>query len=1484
MAKCKQTAEEFIQNTFSPHVAVLCSAEAEVLCQKNNLTFVQLVQPFCRLATEVHTRDPNNLPHVIRNLRLNVCDMTNPGYPTQPAAIRKLLNDAVANTQLPSRDGGKSNVTSVGNYDLQLNSSTPWFESYREMFLKIMPPSDHEYLNNCLGCIFVVSSSHADPVATFQSLANQQLQQQQQFPNKTPRWFCQGILHYFVLLHDVIEGEQARAESIYQMMKSTFPPTCCHLLQINSRSLQAVDTMRSEASLPDPWSQFIPKPVEPQIQYSHKPRYFIAWEGVDYDYAETDDTAFPSRLSEGPEIVDDSIMTSSLEFDDKTNLVPGMSDSIPNLSNPLMDHPLAFSSNDLRDPLSGPNSPDGDPTAAANGYQDGRSTTPGTSDKTKSRVHGICLTTSDMDRLRIFMHEFVVKALVPWAERQMRIFSEQLTSRKGIHRSIFSATKKWFGGNKPSGYVPSNQNTTVVYTSDAPELQLRRMADLAFLFQMFEFAYQTYHTAKRDFNNDHAWLHLAGTLEMASLSIFMQGNQAQRPYPHHYMESAITTYIATCRNPQFATRATLTSTDALKSRGMFREAAMQFLKLTNEDSDLSSALFLEQAAHCFINMKVPLVRKYSFHIILAGHRFNKSVQRKHALRSYSQALQIYKSKHWSLAEDHIHFTIGRQSFNLKQLENATAAFKHLLGEDSLQVPTQQGSFLREYLFVYKQLLSQEAGENSSYGRLPELPLPNVNANATKVLLGKKSTPSENVRKTPASGIWFDEDPANVTVWQKLEENLVKSANHGSLSAMFQQTIQCFTNHTENKYSPTGFVGEPITVEVNVENPLQVTLVLSEVMLLWSFLPCIAGTDKPQLISNEISTGVKNNLADEIIQTAVIKEVVLQGKESQPIHLTLVPRQPGELRIVGLAYNLGTTPQQPVVTLPGESNKSSYFSSVFVRGKQRLEVQGPRLNNTKEDKVNKAYGPDRRLDLVIQEEMPILQVNFCDFPDALLCGEVHCIEIEFTNCGRSPLRTLKLTTSHPEFCTFGVGSDLPKYPYVYQQRSSKTDTSMCDKIDKKDFFNVSNVLDILLSDNVLKPGETISLPMWLRGNDIGGVHEVDFLFYYEPLTHQSKIKYRILRHRAIINTVESLSVHVSAFQSSACVSRNSGEELNSCTISCELENLSQVQIQRPHIQELQITQVSCVSPVWQISSLSTCDQKGIRIGSRECLQLVLKGTKSNQRNGGNLLISEVPFDIEQVNSVSTPCCDFYCRSQIWHETRRKQDTAGDKDRQFEMLNQALNVKMILICLWKAFVAQENGQMKILVGQHHIHLETVNNVVTSYPLVLASSDQTQLKFIREIEPENEVKPRPEVTTKLVSYSFLYKTSIKHDFNSGLCIVPVSLKLQNHSGVKLDILIDTCQVTDRLKAVQTTDGSQAHLIPISTSFNWVGQTLAQVSLDVGESKQVPLRAGFCRPGMYNLNNLAVFVTYMKDQSEMIQQNHVTPNVLTLIDLFET
>lgn len=93
---------------------------------------------------------------------------------------------------------------------------------------------------------------------------------------------------------------------------------------------------------------------------------------------------------------------------------------------------------------------------------------------------------------------------------------------------------------------------------------------------------------------------------------------------------------------QYAVRATLLSVLCLTSSGLPGEAAKQLIRMTSEDSDLRSAMLLEQAALCFLSGpgSKAMCRKYAFHMVLAGHRFSKAGQKKHAYRCYKQAYQV----------------------------------------------------------------------------------------------------------------------------------------------------------------------------------------------------------------------------------------------------------------------------------------------------------------------------------------------------------------------------------------------------------------------------------------------------------------------------------------------------------------------------------------------------------------------------------------------------------------------------------------------------------------------------------------------------------------------------------------------------------------------------------------------------------------------------------------------------------------------------
>lgn len=151
------------------------------------------------------------------------------------------------------------------------------------------------------------------------------------------------------------------------------------------------------------------------------------------------------------------------------------------------------------------------------------------------------------------------------------------------------------------------------------------------------------------------------------------------------------------RLQQFATRATLLSMECLKTARLYGEAAKQLIRMTSEESDLRSALLLEQAAYCFLASTPVMHRKYAFQIVLSGNRYSRAGQRKHAYRCYNQSYQVFQQRGWSLAEDHIQFTMAKQAYMLKKLDEASCSFAHLLRPGSLQGAQQQLSFLKEYI-------------------------------------------------------------------------------------------------------------------------------------------------------------------------------------------------------------------------------------------------------------------------------------------------------------------------------------------------------------------------------------------------------------------------------------------------------------------------------------------------------------------------------------------------------------------------------------------------------------------------------------------------------------------------------------------------------------------------------------------------------------------------------------------------------------------
>jgi len=82
--------------------------------------------------------------------------------------------------------------------------------------------------------------------------------------------------------------------------------------------------------------------------------------------------------------------------------------------------------------------------------------------------------------------------------------------------------------------------------------------------------------------------------------------------------------------------------ECLKTARLYSEVAKQLIRMTNEESDLRSALLLEQAAYCFLVTQPPMHRKYAFHIVLVCRpiHFRQDINQGKSLQVAGETVQV----------------------------------------------------------------------------------------------------------------------------------------------------------------------------------------------------------------------------------------------------------------------------------------------------------------------------------------------------------------------------------------------------------------------------------------------------------------------------------------------------------------------------------------------------------------------------------------------------------------------------------------------------------------------------------------------------------------------------------------------------------------------------------------------------------------------------------------------------------------------------
>ena len=248
-----------IHNIFVPKVLCLTSSKVEEQCQKNHLTFLQLLAPFCIMQNgAVPVRTPSQ-SYSVEDFRVKLLSSTY-FQPVVPETAEKELK-IIANEMRPSTSPDKRlleqqiySVRDIKRYlkraseaeDSLSSDPTPWYTEIIDTISKSMNFQPHEQFDQPLSQMLVISSAEPDPVATLKNL-----QLGKGFPKVLKNGqFSAQIPKFVVVVHDTCESHLIDPRSVLRILHGYFRPEQCKLITINS-----LPPTSPNLSQPDMWTK-----------------------------------------------------------------------------------------------------------------------------------------------------------------------------------------------------------------------------------------------------------------------------------------------------------------------------------------------------------------------------------------------------------------------------------------------------------------------------------------------------------------------------------------------------------------------------------------------------------------------------------------------------------------------------------------------------------------------------------------------------------------------------------------------------------------------------------------------------------------------------------------------------------------------------------------------------------------------------------------------------------------------------------------------------------------------------------------------------------------------------------------------------------------------------------------------------------------------------------------------------------------------------
>lgn len=340
-----------------------------------------------------------------------------------------------------------------------------------------------------------------------------------------------------------------------------------------------------------------------------------------------------------------------------------------------------------------------------------------------SGVRGACLSDADKRAIRRFVANMVVTGLVPAVERRIANLNAAVSNAKrGVKNVIKSLWRKpkesiltnvsgYSDGQKESNNLQDAATGSFVkYRFDSIESQTRLLADTLFLVRDYEAALGIYRLVKDDYKHDKAILCYASVQEMILLCMHMLDPYRDGRFGtdvYHSIETALYSYTRAADEERetenggtrpgeapyatrLATRLCLVlATSRSLTEGKHMEIADLLASASSHETPLGAAVLLEQSsAHYF---RAGMLRKYAFHMLMAGHMFRSAGQERHAFRCFAASLYVYHGERWAELKSHLSTALAAQLYGMGQFALSMQFYAKLIsaGGGRVSVRSQQ---------------------------------------------------------------------------------------------------------------------------------------------------------------------------------------------------------------------------------------------------------------------------------------------------------------------------------------------------------------------------------------------------------------------------------------------------------------------------------------------------------------------------------------------------------------------------------------------------------------------------------------------------------------------------------------------------------------------------------------------------------------------------------------------------------------------------